>query len=174
MIFFNGNFGYFSFVLNPVGDIGGAVCPEINYVMHWVVVWTPGACCDMRLSIRRRSCGPWTPREPDARPWTVIENQPKPCIFNGFDDFHWFSLIFKGFQWFLMIFDDIDKTCRSSRRSAWPPRPARRPHACRSVPYWSPQPLNASRNRSRGPPAAPKSLTIAGQKKRTFYYGNLL
>ena len=91
-------------------DLGGAVGPEIDCVMHWTVVGTTGACCDMRLCIRRRWRGPWTPREPRARPCTGIQNQWKPWIFIGFwwfslvfIDFHCFSMNFNDFQWFLMI-----------------------------------------------------------------------
>ena len=36
-----------------VGELGGAVDPEIGCVMHWVVVEATGACWGVRLGIRR-------------------------------------------------------------------------------------------------------------------------
>ena len=54
LLFFNSSLGYRFFYMAPVGDLGGAVDPEIGCVMHWVVVETTGACWDMRrLGIRR-------------------------------------------------------------------------------------------------------------------------
>ena len=102
LFLFNGKIGYAFFVLGqwvgPVGDLGVAVCPESNnaIVLHLVVTADP--YCGKRLSIRRRSHSPWTPREPLARPCTIMENQRKPYISIGFPI---------DFQRILMVFDDF-------------------------------------------------------------------
>ena len=66
--------------MRPVGDLGGAVGPEMGCAVYWLVVGTSGACRDIRWDIRRRWRGPWRPREPPARPqWhaNIMKNQWK-------------------------------------------------------------------------------------------------
>ena len=53
LFFFNDRFGYVFFYMRLVGDLRGAVDPEIGCVMHWVVVEATGACWGVRLGIRR-------------------------------------------------------------------------------------------------------------------------
>ena len=53
LFFFNSEKLSVFFGTGPVGELGGAVGPEIGCVKHWVVVGITGACWDMCLDITR-------------------------------------------------------------------------------------------------------------------------
>ena len=131
------------FNTRPVSDLGGAVGPEIDCVMHWAVVGTTGACCDMRLGVARPpgvtgvAYSTSIAHQYHQKSLKIIEIHWKPMEIN---ENQWKSSKTNENTWFSLIFYDRawSSTRLARRPGAASAAPDTQTHvtACPSSPYY--------------------------------------